>query len=189
MVGAVSRGADFFERRYQGELLRVEAWSQDCIRVRLTLEQEPRPFDWTINPKAQGLQASVTATDAEVVLRCGRLAVHMSEQAARGVAGFEAPLRFADAATGRTLLEERQTLRVYPDAGRELRPVEPGAVRAVARFAADPEEKFYGLGHNQYGFLNLKGCVIELLQMNTHTVVPVVYSSRGYGFFWCVHFR
>ncbi len=184
MVGKVTSGADFFERRCQGELLRVEAWSQDCIRVRLTLEQEPKPFDWTINPKAKGLDVAIKATDSEVVLRCGKLAVHMSEQAARGVAGFEAPLRFTDAKTGRTLLEERQTLRVYPDAGRELRAVEPGAVRAVARFAADPEEKFYGLGHNQYGFLNLKGCSIELLQMNTHTVVPVVYSSKGYGFFW-----
>ena len=40
------------------------------------------------------------------------------------------------------------------------------------------------MGHNQYGFLDLKGCMIDLLQMNTHTVVPVVQSSRGYGFFW-----
>ena len=169
MVGEVNSGVDFFERRYQGELLRVEAWSPDCIRVRLTLDPEPKPFDWAINPKARGLDVAVKATDTEVTLRCGKLLVTMNEQDKRSVNGFEAPLKFTDAKTGRTLLEERQTLRVYPDSGRELRPVEPSSFRATARFVADPAEKFYGIGHNQYGFLNLKGCVVDLLQMNTHT--------------------
>ena len=95
MVGEVTRGADFFERRYQGELLRVEAWSPDCIRVRLTLDPEPKPFDWAINPRAKGLDVAVKATDTEVTLRCGKLLVTMSEQEKRGVNGFEAPLSSA----------------------------------------------------------------------------------------------
>ena len=162
----------------------MEAWSPDCIRVRLTLEPEPKPYDWAINPRAKGLDVAVKATDTEVTLRCGKLVVTMSEQDKRGRQRLRGAPQVHRREDGRTLLEERQTLRVYPDSGHELRPVEPSSFRATARFAADPAEKFYGLGHNQYGFLNLKGCVVDLLQMNTHTVVPVVQSSRGYGFFW-----
>lgn len=65
-----------------------------------------------------------------------------------------------------------------------MKAVEPPSYRVETRFLADPDERFYGLGHNQHGFLNQKGCVVELRQMNTQTIVPVLYSSRGYGFFW-----
>jgi hypothetical protein len=37
MVASIAKGKDFFERRTHGELLRVEAWSRDYIRVRFTL--------------------------------------------------------------------------------------------------------------------------------------------------------
>ena len=43
MDASVTTGKDFFERRIQGEYLRVEAWGPDSIRVRCTLENELKP--------------------------------------------------------------------------------------------------------------------------------------------------
>jgi alpha-D-xyloside xylohydrolase len=184
MAAIFGKGRDFIERRYRGETLRVEAWSRDCIRVRATLADRFEPFDWAINPRDAGLAAEVSEDDRELVLRNGRLAVALDKTYAFAFNGDEAPMRFFDTSDGRTLLEERRSLGVLPDPGRSLRAVEPGSLRVEARFKADPAERFYGLGHNQYGLLNLKGCALELRQMNSHTVVPVVYSSRGYCFFW-----
>ena len=45
-------------------------------------------------------------------------------------------------------------------------------------------ERFYGLGQHQHGFLDQKGCVIELFQRNTEVCIPFLFSSRGYGFLW-----
>jgi alpha-D-xyloside xylohydrolase len=184
MAAIFETGRDFIQRTFQGETLRVEAWTRDCIRVRASLEHELKPFDWAIGPKDPAVKAEVSEAGQELVLRNGSLSVAMDRGFTGSLHSAEAPLRFFDSASGRTLLEERKSLAVLPDPGHLLKAVEPGSFRVEARFGADPDEKFYGLGHNQYGFLNLKGCVLELRQMNTHTVVPVIYSSKGYGFFW-----
>ncbi len=41
-----------------------------------------------------------------------------------------------------------------------------------------------GLGQPQHGREDLKGTSTDLVQQNTHVVVPFVISSRGYGFLW-----
>lgn len=177
-------GSDFIIRRYQGETLTIEAWGEDCIRVRATLNRDLLPYDWAIGPKAPTAVARVTREASEVRLACGRLAVVVPLEGVDGPIGVESPLRFCDARSGKTLLTERQSRRTLPDPGRLLKAVGPSSFLAEARFEADPDEKFYGLGQNQNGFLNQKGCALELRQMNTHTTVPVMYSSKGYGFFW-----
>jgi alpha-D-xyloside xylohydrolase len=184
MAAVFGRGRDYIERRYRGETLRAEAWTRDTIRVRATLADRLEPFDWAIGAKDTSLAPEVVETDKELTLRNGRIAVAMDKAYTFAFGGDEAPLRFFDPESGRTLLEEKRSLGVLPDPGRSLRGIEPGSARVEARFRADPAEKLYGLGHNQNGFLNLKGCVLELRQMNSHTVVPVMYSSKGYGFFW-----
>src|SRR5512143_2431225 len=172
MAAFFGTGRDCIERRYQGETLRVEAWSRDCIRVRATLADRFEPFDWAIGAKDPQLAPEVAETDKELTLRNGRIAVAMDKAYGFTFHGAEAPLRFFHPASGRTLLEEKRSLGVLPDPGHSVRGVEPGSFRVEARFRADPAEKLYGLGHNQNGFLNLKGCVLELRQMNSHTVVP-----------------
>ncbi|HUX50265.1 MAG TPA: glycoside hydrolase family 31 protein [Spirochaetia bacterium] len=184
MQEKVLKGRDYLERRSHGEYLRIEAWSPNCIRVRCSLEPDLRPFDWTISAKDENLDAKVVETEKEITLQNGRLSVVLPKDGLSLFQSAEAPLRFFDSLSGRTLLQERQSTAVFPDPGHRVKAVGASSFRAEARFLADPDEKFYGMGHNQYSFLNLKGCTMELRQMNTHTVVPVYYSSKGYGFFW-----
>ena len=46
------------------------------------------------------------------------------------------------------------------------------------------DESLYGLGQRQIGILDIKGWDLDLWQHNTHVVVPLLVSSRGYGVLW-----
>jgi alpha-D-xyloside xylohydrolase len=51
-------------------------------------------------------------------------------------------------------------------------------------FKAHDDERFFGMGQYANGYLNLKGCVLELAQKNTQVSIPFLVSTRGYGFIW-----
>ena len=57
----------------------------------------------------------------------------------------------------------------------------------TARFESRPEEKIFGMGQYQHGFLNQKNCVLELAQRNSQASVPFALSSLGYGFLWNIY--
>jgi alpha-D-xyloside xylohydrolase len=54
----------------------------------------------------------------------------------------------------------------------------------TARFESRLEEKIFGMGQYQHGFLNQKNCVLELAQRNSQASVAFALSSLGYGFLW-----
>lgn len=49
------------------------------------------------------------------------------------------------------------------------------------RFFARDTERIYGLGQRQHGYLDQKGCVLDLLHRNTEVSIPFLVSSEGYG--------
>ncbi len=51
-------------------------------------------------------------------------------------------------------------------------------------FAPRPDERFYGMGLNATGSVDLKGSVIDLYQRHVKHVVPFLVSSAGYGLLW-----
>ena len=72
-------------------------------------------------------------------------------------------------------------LSIYP---REFKPILGGDYALTVRFESRPEEKLFGMGQYQHGFLNQKNCVLELAQRNSQASVPFALSSLGYGFLW-----
>ncbi len=51
-------------------------------------------------------------------------------------------------------------------------------------FKLSQNEALYGLGQFRDNKLNLRGAKRELIQFNTQSAVPVVYSTAGWGMFW-----
>lgn len=51
-------------------------------------------------------------------------------------------------------------------------------------FKISQNEALYGLGQFRDNKLNLRGAKRELIQFNTQSAVPVVYSTAGWGMFW-----
>jgi len=59
-----------------------------------------------------------------------------------------------------------------------------GVWKIEQRFYGNDEERFYGLGQHQNGYLDQKGCVVDLLHRNMEVAIPFLVSSLGYGFLW-----
>ena len=73
-----------------------------------------------------------------------------------------------------------------PD-GRTLTPAEVQDVQTFhvrQQWEPNADESLYGLGQRQIGILDIKGYDLDLWQHNTHVVVPLLVSSRGYGVLW-----
>lgn len=51
-------------------------------------------------------------------------------------------------------------------------------------FKLSQNEALYGLGQFRDNKLNLRGAKRELIQFNTQSAVPVIYSTAGWGLFW-----
>ena len=163
-------------RQHAHESHRVEAWGQDSIRVRITLNAE---FDDDIPgvllPSDAG-DPQVTESDELVTLRNGKIQVDMD---------IMGRLTFRNAETGEVLCEESEfKLPARPNLARRYRDLGGGQVAATLEMKANPGERFFGMGEHTDGLLDLKGCKLDLHHHNTTFNVPFAVSNRGYGFLW-----
>jgi alpha-D-xyloside xylohydrolase len=166
------RSGEALRWRRGGEQLTVEPWGPGAVRVRATVQPPFVDGPSVLQPPAPA-EARPELGDEESVLRNGRLEVRVART------GW---VRFFDHETGAVLLEEEPGRCV-----RRYRHVDAGAFQVEARFRAYEGERLYGLGQHTHGLLDQKGCVLDLEQSNTETAMPVLVSSRGYGFLWHQH--
>ncbi|NDJ78753.1 MAG: glycoside hydrolase family 31 protein [Chloroflexi bacterium] len=161
---------------HQHELVQIEPWGHDSLRVRATLAPDIRhdvPQGLLDAPAADAVKITI-APDAARLIN-GAITAELSA---------EGQLRFLRSATGEELLAETPPYVCGPTPARQLRPVEGEHTRLTINFKAYAGERFYGLGQHQHGKLDQKGCVIDLLQHNTEVNIPFLLSTRGYGFLW-----
>lgn len=79
---------------------------------------------------------------------------------------------------GRVVFEARPELQAYQGENGEM------TRRATLSITSPADEYLYGLGQFQDGFVNLKGLVRRLTQVNTQISLPMLLSSKGYGLLW-----
>lgn len=174
-------------RRYDKELLCIEAYGADSLRVRATQLsgfQDDRLSALT-EPEETG-SADIRMEGNTGWIRNGKLTCQVL---------CTGKLKFYNQ-KGELLLEEydknrfRENAPGEKDSALEIIPrtfvPHQGTdnYRLTVRFEAQEGERFYGMGQYAYPYLNLKGCVLELSQRNSQISVPFAVSSRGYGFFW-----
>jgi alpha-D-xyloside xylohydrolase len=159
------------------ETLRVEAWGRDTVRVQSAIEGVFGPVNDALIARA-ATPAKVTLERDSAQLEIGRLRV---------VVTGEGHLSFYVGGDDHPILREPVPERlsgILNGKGRRFERVEDDAYAVTATFESDGNERFYGLGQQQVGRLNLKGCVLTLEQRNGQVSIPVLVSSRGYGIFW-----
>ena len=173
---------DRLVRRYDDELLWIEPWGKDSLRVRATKMARMPDEDWALLPPEE-CRAQIRVGQEEASIQHGRI---------RAVCSAAGRLRFEEEG-GRLLLEEftrnRWDVRAKDCSAlnieaRELRPIPGGDYALTARFESNPNERIYGMGQYQMPYLDLKGCELELAQRNSQASVPFAVSSLGYGFLW-----
>ena len=170
-------GMLYFTRR--GETLRIFAQGTDGLRVQATMESAFSPRDWALEGAVRS-PAHIEIGEGGARIENGRMAATVDRLGKIRI--------FAD---GKLVLEEyyrcyeydmphTPSLRVV---AREYTPARGGDYALTVRFEPQ-EEKLYGMGQYQEASLDLKGCTLELAQRNSQASVPLLISSRGYGFFW-----
>ncbi len=176
------------ERRAQDEVLRIEPWGPNAVRVRAAADAIDQDHAWALDLPVQASSARITVhEDGTARLVNGRITV---EADARGRLRF---LRSAnddgaqgeDPATGsaRELLADKRPYtagpgpRVHSSRG-------DGTYWLEQTFESYDGERVFGLGQHLHGRLDQKGSVIDLVQGNTVVSIPFLYSSRGYGLLW-----
>ena len=171
-------------RKTGTELLCVEAWGANGLRVRVTRNRDFSGENWALlEDVTRGNQPDVQLSGAAASIQNGKIVCHINE---------EGWLRFENERRELLLSEywrNRFNIRRYAVplnvGARELNPIMgQEAYHLTARFEAREEEKIYGMGQYQDGLLDKKGAVLELCHRNTQASVPFYYSSLGYGFLW-----
>ncbi len=172
-------------RRYDKELLLIEPWGKNSLRVRATQRHEFIADD-------NSALLAPAETDAQITIN-GNAAVITNGKITCEVTG-SGLLRFKNQ-DGKVLLEEYQRIRdmfggtVEFASALEIqsRTFQPKAgmdnYKLIARFEPN-DEKLYGMGQYQQDILDVKGCVIELAHRNSQASVPFVLSDKGYGMLW-----
>lgn len=153
------------------EILLVEPYMENCIRVRSTRNNKISDDRWTVNEK-KTIRFSINGGEDRASLTVGRLKAEITKTWSSYCLTFyrngEEILRTKD--------EGDAVMKFVHNEGDNYR------VRAL--FEARDNEHFYGLGQEQQSYLDRKGGAYELCHYNTKSTIPFVYSSLGYGFLW-----
>jgi alpha-D-xyloside xylohydrolase len=175
------------EVRHRHEVIRIQAWGADSVRVRAAQHRIPGggsagalgdapPGD--PGPAPAGARIELSGTGA--ALTNGRLRVEVTFDTS---ASYPEPLLcFRDHDGGELLAESRE--HFWLPGARVFTGNRSGAYEVHQQFAAYPGERLYGMGQRTHGRLNLKGLALDLVQRNGEVSIPFVLSSRGYGLLW-----
>ncbi len=184
MTDTYTKDGDALVIRFNSECVRIEAWGPDALRTRA------RPGGKVAEPHVSALlatapsRASIAIDGKHARIRNGRIEARVRLARRLGAdVRLEPVIGYYDTVTGEEILSEARSHFAGPPP-RRFRPIASGSFQLEATFTAFDDEHLMGLGQPQHGLEDLKATSTNLVQQNTHVVVPFVISSRGYGFLW-----
>ncbi len=182
--------------RHRGEMLRIEAWGKDSLRVRATQLPAFTDRDWALTEEAGTWQAEVVIGWEECRREDGekdrKVFASITNGRIKAVVNAGGVITFYR--DGKKFLQEyfrnydgtlcRQS-RCLKIVNREWKAVIGGSEYSLnVKFESNDGEKLFGMGQYQQSYMDLKGCVLELAQRNSQISVPFLVSSLGYGMLW-----
>jgi alpha-D-xyloside xylohydrolase len=169
------------EVRHRHEVIRIQAWGPDSVRVRAAQYRIPADSVGALGDAPPGdARSQVKVEGAFAALTSGRLRVEVTYDTAES---YPEPLiTFRDSDGAELLAESRE--HFWMPGARVFTGNRSGAYEIHQQFAAYPGERLYGLGQRTHGRLNLKGLALDLVQRNGEVSIPFVLSDRGYGLLW-----
>jgi alpha-D-xyloside xylohydrolase len=155
----------------EGGRLTLQPLLDNAVRVRFARDATPAAPSLILSENLPAPAAVVRESAQEVVLELPHLRAIVDR--ATGA------ITFADS-TGRIFLRELAGSRRLAPATVQGEPT-----WSVAQsFDSPAEERLFGLGQFQDGFLNVRSLPRRLTQVNTQIAIPFVVSSRGFGLLW-----
>lgn len=170
---------------YDHEVLYLEPWGPNALRVRATKADAMPPQDWALDEPVPTVRPDIAIADTHAVITNGLVRATVSK---RG------KITMHNTSTGDLVLEEYARTRIDlrdPKASaleveaREFKPLQGGDYALTLRLESiSKKEKLYGMGQYQQPYLDLKGGDLEMAQRNSQASVPFLLSSLGYGLLW-----
>jgi len=170
-------------RDIYGEMLCIEPWGNNSLRVRAIRGDRLLDVSWALDTEpVNTTEVRITIDEQYGTIQNGNI---------RATVRYDGLTTFYNQ-QGKVLLQEyvrnRNELIRYCSPlnipAREWVPHLGGDYSLTVRFESDPNEKIFGMGQYQHGFLDQKNCRLTLEQRNSQASVPFYVSSLGYGFFW-----
>lgn len=171
-------------RKMGGEILCVEAWGENSLRVRAVqygCKLEGR--DGALIDKPVQCKAKVSIDGDTAAIVNGRITAQITKGGKLVFYNHKGQLLLEEFARNRRDLTSKDCSALEVS-GREFKGHAGGDYQVIARFEAYKDEKLFGMGQYQQDDLDVKGCTLELAHRNSQASVPFVVSSRGYGFLW-----
>ena len=163
------------------ERIVVTPWGRDGLRVRVIPAGGGQTSDWALDIPLE-VEGSMAISAEAATLRNGKISVCIQDiYTQRGRLQF---FRHSHGQQIPILSEFDYGVWAHNPGTRTFKPVGDGLFQAELHLASREGERFYGMGENAFGRVNLKGSVIDLYQRHVKAVVPFVVSSAGYGFLW-----
>jgi alpha-D-xyloside xylohydrolase len=159
--------------RKKHERVWIVPWGTNGVRVRVTQQAEFLDLPQALLEPRGGGDVRVEIGEDLATLTNGEVTVEITP---RGNVRF---VRTSD----KELLLAECVKNTSEYLGRTFIPSR-GVWKIEQRFYGHDDERFYGLGQHQNGYLDQKGCVVDLLHRNMEVAIPFLVSSRGYGFLW-----
>ena len=181
---------------HQGEMLRIESWGEDSLRVRATKLGGFTNEDWALTEPVPAGNAVVEIGEMDHRLSNG--VVEKRPMAVITNGRIQAKVNFAGVITfyreGTVFLQEyfrnydgtiSRESRCLKVINREWKGIIGGSESKLnVKFESNDGEKIFGMGQYQHSYMDLKGCTLELEQRNSQISVPFMVSSYGYGMLW-----
>lgn len=183
--------------RYDDELLSIEPYGKDILRVRSTkLNEIPDKHGALIPKNFDSLKTEIEIMDKTASITNGDLKATITHRKniiftnSKGEVLLEEYIR-QRAVTRDLGNEDVNDIEVTKDFSctlklfsREFRSNYLGDYNLTVRFESQKDEKIYGMGQYQHEYLDLKNCTLELAQRNSQCTVPFYISNKKYGFLW-----
>jgi alpha-D-xyloside xylohydrolase len=168
------------EVRHRHEVIRIQAWGTDSVRVRAAQYRIPAESHGALGDIFPGGHSKIEISGTAAAYSTGKLRVEVSFDTH---AAYPEPLlRFCRPDGAELLAESRE--HFWMPGARVYSGNRSGRYEISQRLAAYDGERLYGLGQRTHGRLNLKGLTLDLVQRNGEVSIPFVLSDRGYGLLW-----
>ena len=182
--------------RNGGEMLRIEPWGKNSLRVRATMLPELSNQDWALTETPESSHADVECHEVDHWVGDGTIDKRESASITNG--RICAVVNFAGVITfyrdGRQFLREyyrsydgtlSRESRCLKTVNREWKGIIGGSEFSLnLKFDSNDGEKIFGMGQYQQAYMDLKECTLELAQRNSQISVPFAVSNLGYGMLW-----
>ncbi|MFR4621993.1 MAG: TIM-barrel domain-containing protein, partial [Lachnospiraceae bacterium] len=165
-----------------GELLRIEPWGKNSLRVRSVMQGQICDTDYALielNEADKAIVTSISVSEYEASITNGKITAHIevSNWNHKCVISYYNQNK-------KLLLKETGDGGALNKDSRRFHGIIGGAYNLHVSFASAQNEKLFGMGQYQQDDLDLKYTTLELAHRNSQASVPFVLSSLGYGFLW-----